>query len=326
MKKNPSHLRVGVVGAGTMGQHHVRVLSQTSGIIFAGLYDSDSSRAKEICLRHGCDSFRDLEELLERIDAVTIAAPTSLHWEIGGKCLERGIHTLMEKPLAHDLPSARSLVELARRAGAVLMVGHIERYNPAIGKMMEILRSEPEDIVSIEARRLSPFDGSRCLDVDVLHDLLIHDIDLALEIADSPITKVSAVGRPLFSQRIDVAHTTIEFENRTIAVFWTAKCSPKKTRSITVCTPSRYIEADTLAHSLTVYKARDMPKMASGVCLMGDIRREDIEVLYEEPLRREIDDFVRAVREGVPPTVDGERGLAALQALDMVTRSLEENR
>lgn len=324
MKTDRSNVRVGVVGVGTMGQHHVRVLSQMPGVVVSGLYDPDDARAQELCSRHGCNALKDLEELLDRSDAVTVAAPTSLHGEIGETCLNQGIHTLIEKPLAHNIHCAERLVELARRAGVVLMVGHIERYNPAIGKLLEILRSQPEAVISIEARRLNPFDGSRCLDVDVLYDLLIHDIDLALEIADSPIANVSVVGRPVFSQRTDTAHTTIEFENRTAAVFWTSKCSAKKTRSLTVATPSRCLEADTLANSLTVYTARELPGRVAGVCLMGDIQREEIQVPYEEPLRREINDFVRAIREGVKPAVDGERGLAALKALDLVARAMAE--
>ena len=325
MKTNKTNLQIGVVGVGTMGQHHVRILSQTPDVSLAGIYDPDFSRAEAIGGRYGCRSFRSLMELLERTDAVAIAAPTSLHWDIGETCLKRGIHTLMEKPLAHSLAYAEKLVDLASDVGVVLMVGHVERYNPAIGKMMEILHSKPEEIVSIDARRLSPFDGTRCLDVDVLHDLLIHDIDLALEIANSSIIEVSATGRPVFSQRLDMAHTRIQFANQTVAVFWTAKCSPRKVRIITVTTPSRYFEADTLSRSLTVYTAEDLPAMDSGVCVMGNIIREEIPVGDEEPLRLEIKDFVRAVLEGSPPTVDGERGLQALRVLELVARSIESN-
>ncbi|MDQ7782391.1 MAG: Gfo/Idh/MocA family oxidoreductase [Desulfomonilaceae bacterium] len=322
MTKRSEHPRIGVAGAGTMGQHHVRILSQYPGVHFTGLYDPDPERAAEVCGRHGCLSFPTLEELLENVDAMTVAAPTTWHAEIGTLCLERGIHVLMEKPLAHDVESAAGLLSLSRASGAVLMVGHIERYNPAIGKLMEMLRNVPEEIISIDARRLAPFDGSRCIDVDVLYDLLIHDIDLALEIADSDISRVSATGRPVYSSQNDTAHAVIEFRNRAVASFWTAKCLPTKVRTTTVATPGRYLVADTLSRSLTVYTADRVPTKGMDVCFMGDIRREEIAVPDDEPLRLEIEDFIRAIREGCTPIVDGERALRAMMALDLVARSI----
>jgi predicted dehydrogenase len=324
MKAIKKNLRVGVIGVGTMGQHHVRIISQTPDVILAGFHDPDPLRAQEICDRHGCECFATIDTLLAECDAATVAAPTSLHFEIGEKCLNRGIHVLMEKPLAHELEAAARLVNLSRKAGPVLMVGHVERYNPAVAKLIDLLHQEPEEIISIDARRLAPFDGSRCLDVDVLYDLLIHDIDLALEIADSSIRSVSAVGRPVFSQQTDVAYTRIEFEGRVTAVFSTAKCSPQKVRTITVTTPRRSLVADTLARTLTVYTAEELPATENNVCVMGNLRKEDVPVPDEEPLRRELEDFFRAIREGVQPLVGGERGLRALEALALVERSIAE--
>jgi predicted dehydrogenase len=322
MKAVQKKMRVGVVGVGTMGQHHVRIISQTSDVALAGFYDPDPLRAQEICGRHGCECFGTLEDLLDESDAVIVAAPTSMHFEIGEKCLNRGIHVLMEKPLAHELEAAARLVDLSHKTGLVLMVGHVERYNPAVGKLMDLLRCEPEEIISIDARRLAPFDGSRCIDVDVLYDLLIHDIDLALEIAGSSVLNVSAVGRPVFSQKTDVAHTRIEFKSQTTAVFSTAKCSPQKVRSITVTTPRRSLVADTLSRTLTVYKAEELRATESDVCIMGNIQKEDVSVPDEEPLRRELEDFFLAIREGRRPLVDGERGLRALEALALVEQSI----
>jgi len=321
---NEKLLRVGVAGVGTMGRHHVRLVGQSPGVALVGFYDPDPARADEICRLHGCPCFDTLSELIDRADALTVAAPTSLHAEIGSQCLEHGLHLMMEKPLAHDLDAAARLVELAQQAGVVLMVGHVERYNPAVAKLIEILRENREEIISIDARRLAPFDGSRCMDVDVLHDLLIHDIDLALEIADSPIKAVSAAGRAVFSSRLDMANVRIEFQNRVTAVFWTGKCSPRKVRSLTVTTPTRYLTADTLAHALTVYSAEQLPAMIDGVCFMGNIRQETIQVPEEEPLRREFDDFFRAIQQGSKPIVDGQRALRALKALTLVGRSISE--
>ena len=319
-----SDLRVGVIGVGTMGQHHARILCESAGTHMVGFYDPDPARSEQICERLGCGCFSSLDELLDRAEAVSVAAPTSLHLEIGEKCLQRGIHVLIEKPLAHDVPSATKLVELARKAGVTLMVGHVERYNPAIRKLMELLQEEPEEIISIDARRLAPFDGSRCMDVDVLYDLLIHDVDLALEIAGSSVRRVSGTGKPVFSQQTDVAHTRIEFANGTTAVFWTGKCSPRKVRSLTVTTPRRHLEADTLACTLTVCRAEQIPSATAGVCFMGEISSGSVPVDKEEPLRSEIEDFLRAVRYGLPPLVDGARAVRDMQALELIARSISQ--
>ncbi|MFH1115436.1 MAG: Gfo/Idh/MocA family oxidoreductase [Pseudomonadota bacterium] len=322
MKTDGPDLRIGVVGVGTMGQHHVRILSRLPGVKLTGLFDPNAERAEEISRRHDCPRVGSLEELLDDVDALTVAAPTTLHAHIGQLALERGIHVLMEKPLAHDVENAARLLAVSRESGAVLMVGHVERYNPAIVKLMEMVRAVSEEIISVDARRLMPFDGSRCLDVDVLYDLLIHDIDLALEIVDSDMERVWASGRPVFSSQYDVAHTAVEFRNRSVATFWTAKCTPTKVRLITVATAGRYLTADTLSRSLTQYTAEKVPGSCVGACAMGECRREEIDVPNEEPLQKEIDDFVESIREGRSPIVDGERGLKAMKALDLVAQSI----
>jgi predicted dehydrogenase len=207
----------------------------------------------------------------------------------------------------------------------VLMVGHVERYNPAIRSLMEQLGSAPSPIISIDCRRLTPFDGSRCIDVDVLYDLLIHDIDLVLEIAASPVLRVSAVGRPVFSHQTDVAHTRIDFTNGVSAVFWTGKCSARKVRTLAVSTPSRYLEADTLARSLTVWTAEQLPAMDDGVRLMGGITSESVAVPDEEPLRNELEDFVRSAKDGTRPLVHAERAVQAMKVLEMVRASIAKS-
>lgn len=322
MKSKRNHPRIGVVGAGHMGRHHVRIVSQAPDVILAGLYDTDPSVMSRLSTQYGCRAYESLDELLDDVDAVTVGAPTSEHVTIGEKCLKRGKHVMMEKPLADYPDGAARLVELAQKVGAILMVGHVERYNPVITKLLELLREDQEEIVSLDARRLTPFDGSRCLDVDVLYDLLIHDIDLALEIVDSPVARVSASGRPVFSSQIDVAHARIEFESGSVAVFWAGKCSPKKVRTLTVTTPSCYFEADTLCQSLSVYKAAELPSLEEGLCFMGEIEVTNIDIAADEPLRLELQDFFDAVRNGHPPLVDGSRALRGLNTLDLVAQSI----
>jgi len=324
MKKLQDNLRAGVIGVGSMGRHHVRLVSQTPGVTLVGFHEPDLERAKEYCSIYGCTAFETLDELLDHVDAVSIAAPTSLHHEIGQMCISRGVHLLVEKPLAHSFDAARRLVEVAAAAHVTLMVGHVERYNPAVQQLMAMLAQEPEEIVSIDTRRLAPFDGARCLDVDVLHDLLIHDVDLALEIAGSPVRRVSASGRSVFSQQIDVVHATLEFENKACAALCAGKCSAKRVRAIAITTPRRYFEVDTLCNSLTVHTADQVAAPDRTICLMGNIRREDALVPQHEPLRAELDDFFRSIKHASRPVVDGERALRGMETLELIKRSIEE--
>uniref|UniRef100_A0A7C4ARS6 Gfo/Idh/MocA family oxidoreductase n=1 Tax=Desulfomonile tiedjei TaxID=2358 RepID=A0A7C4ARS6_9BACT len=318
MESPRSNIQVGVVGVGSMGQHHARVLSEMPRVDFVGVYDPDHGRAAEICGRFGGRAFASLEDLLGHVEALTIAAPTTLHAELAIKCLEKNCHVLVEKPLAHSVRSAEALVEAANARGKTLMVGHIERYNPAVQALLEHLACVAEPVLAVDARRLSPFDGSRCLDVDVLHDLLVHDLDLALEIANSDIVQISAVGRSVFSDKLDMSHVRILFANKTWASFTTAKCSPKKTRSLTVCTPSRVLEADTIARSLVIHTAHELPDLRSRSCFMADIQSQNVAVEDKEPLQVELEDFVSAILDARPPIVDAARGLKVLKALEAI--------
>ncbi len=322
MKSPRTNIQVGVVGVGSMGQHHARVWSKMPRVDFVGVHDPDKERAAEICGRFGGRAFAKLEDMLDYVEAVTIAAPTTLHAELAAKCLEKDCHVLVEKPLAHSVRSAEELVEEAKARGKTLMVGHIERYNPAVQALLERLACVAEPVLAIDARRLSPFDGSRCLDVDVLHDLLVHDLDLALEIGNSDVVHISAVGRSVFSDKLDISHVRILFANETWATFTTAKCSPKKMRSLTVCTPSRLLEADMLSRSLVIHTAHELPAVGSRSCSMTDIERQNVAVEDKEPLRVELEDFVSAIVDARPPIVDGARGLKVLKALEAIAKVL----
>ena len=234
-----------------MGRNHARVLSQNENCDFIGIYDVDEARAAQICEKwYGCQGFGNLDSILNSIDAVVVAAPTFLHGDLGTECLNRGKHTLMEKPLAASVVEAESLVKLAEAKGVILMVGHIERYNPAISLMISNIKKNKEPVISFEARRLNPFDGTRCLDVDVLYDLLIHDVDLALEIADSEILNIISFGKEVYSNLVDDAHTLLRFKNGITAVFWTSKCSPRKIREIAVTTKTRFYQADSITRNV----------------------------------------------------------------------------
>lgn len=305
-----------------MGRNHARVLSQNEDCDFIGIYDVDEARAAQICEAYGCQGFGDLDSILNSVDAVVIAAPTFLHGVLGTECLNRGIHTLMEKPLAASLADAEGLVKLAETKGVILMVGHIERYNPAISLMINTIKKNKEPVVSFEARRLNPFDGTRCLDVDVLYDLLIHDVDLALEIADSEILNISAFGADVYSNLVDDAHTLLRFKNGITAVFWTSKCSPRKIREISVTTRTRFYQADTITRTLTIHTSRDANPVVGGICQMGDIEVEEILQAQKEPLAAEIEDFLRSIKTNSSPTANGRRALYSLVVLEQISKNL----
>jgi predicted dehydrogenase len=301
-----------------MGRHHIRILASLAAERFQGFFDANPRRSAEISQEFHAFGHPSLESLLDRVEAVVIAAPTSDHYELGMWCLDRGVHVMMEKPLAHGLEQAEALVAKAEQMGVILMAGHVERYNPAIRKLMELLAVERLPAVSAEARRLAPFDGSRCMDVDVLYDLLIHDVDLILEIFGSSPEWVCASGRPVFSSILDVVHAQAAFPGGGTAVLWAGKCSPLKARTLTAATPRLCVEADTLANTLKVWEAGELPDPGTGLCFMGAIECRDLPVPPEEPLRCELEDFLDAIGNGRTPIVSGRRALESLRVLDMI--------
>ncbi len=305
-----------------MGRHHARIAATSDFTQLTGIYDRDGARAAEIARPHGGRVFGSLEELMENSEAVVIAAPTQTHLEIGRTCLQRGLHILMEKPLAHSVEGARELVELADAKGLTLMVGHVERFNPATIKLMEVVAGLPEPIVSIHVRRLSPFDGGRCVDVDVFYDLMIHDVDLVLELAAAAPVSIHCFARTVLSDKYDVAHALMRFENGIMASIWTGKCSPTKTREIIVTTATSQYTADTLNGCLTRHTC-ETTQDACGVCFMGKAECDTVPLGAGEPLRIELEEFVHAVTNGRKPLVDGQRGLNALLTLDRIKAAVE---
>lgn len=326
MGKDWKDIRVGVIGVGAMGKNHVRVCADNLGRAFQGLYDPDPARSQDACKLHGCVSHENLDHLLEKCQAVVVAAPTELHWELGAKCLGRGIDVLMEKPLADNLANAEALVNLAQENNRILMVGHIERYNPAIWALMNESAKSEEPIVSMGTIRLAPFDGSRCMDMDVLYDLLIHDIDLVLEIASSPVKRVMSSGQSVFSGRIDNIQALVEFENSVSATLWAARCSPHKVREITVTSRSRLLKANTLNKTLISCEAPQIPDMDQGICSMGLGEDAMVPVMDKEPLQHELEDFLQAVHSRSQPVTNGQRALEAMKVLELISNSTEIGR
>ena len=304
-----SPLRMAVVGVGHLGRHHARLLAAMPGVTLVGVADANAARAAEIAAASGTTAFTDWRALRD-VDAVTVATPTESHLEVAEGLLARGVHVLVEKPLARSVAEADRAIAAARRHGRVLAVGHTERFNPAVAAARPLLHAPR----FIEAHRLGTF-PERSLDIDVVFDLMIHDLDLLLAIVGEPVVGVEAVGVPVLTPRIDIANVRLKFEGGCIANLTASRISRDRVRKIRFFQPQSYLSID--------YAAQEVEHWTVGPGPSGTpaITGGKLDVTRDEPLRRELEDFVDAVRSGRPPQVPGEQGRAALAlAADIVER------
>ncbi len=328
-------LRVAVVGAGHLGQHHARVYTEIEGVELVGVCDRDRARAEEVAARHGVPAWTAHATLFDRVDAVSVATPTESHLEIGRAFLERGIATLIEKPLASDAAQARTLCEVAKRSGALLQVGHIERFNPALVACRRYL-SDPR---FISCDRVSPF-SFRSSDIGVVMDLMIHDLDVVLSLIESPVERVEATGVPVLTRHEDIATARLVFACGASAQLTASRVSIKKLRKIRIFQPECYISLDYGAREGVVLRRR--PGFEPGAEVLSEIdpRGMDAEALQAlvfsrfidmeqlsmedaEPLRLELESFCDAVRSGRAPEVSGEDGLRAIEVAAEIRAALE---
>lgn len=295
-------LRVGVVGVGVMGSNHARVFTGLQGAKLVGVADSDRRQADFVARTLGCAAVDDAEALLNlNVDAVTIATPTHLHRDIALACIARGIHVMVEKPIASSVEEGREIIAAARRAGITLMVGHVERFNPAVETIKDALRGE--DILSIAITRVGPF-PPRMSNVGVVIDLAVHDIDLIRWFTDSEIVDVQPQLSSAVAEREDIALLQFRTASGVLAHINTNWLTPFKARSVTVATRGKYIMADLLTRQVTE---------CFGFQPDGSYSMRHLSVGHAEPLRSELLAFLRAVRDGVPPAVSGEEGVASLE-------------
>jgi predicted dehydrogenase len=295
-------LRVGVIGVGVMGSNHARVLAELPGVEFVGVADPDRIQAHSVAQALGCAEFSDFETLLDAgVEAVTIAAPTHVHQEIALACIARGVHVLVEKPIASTIEEGRAIVAAARRAGATLMVGHVERFNPAVQAIKDALRGE--DILSIAITRVGPF-PPRMSNVGVVIDLAVHDIDLIRWFTDSEIIEVQPQLSSAVAEREDIALLQFRTASGVLAHINTNWLTPFKARDVQVATRRKYVMADLLTRQVTE---------CFGFQPDGAYSMRHLPVGHAEPLRAEIAAFVAAVRSGTTPAVTGEEGVASLE-------------
>jgi predicted dehydrogenase len=303
-------LRVGVIGAGVMGGNHARVFSGLAGGKLVGIADTDRAVAENVARQLDCKAVTSVAELLDLgVEAVTIAAPTHLHHEIALDCIARGVHVLVEKPIASTTDEGHDIIAAAGRAGVTLMVGHVERFNPAVQAIKDAIRNE--DILSIGITRVGPF-PPRMSNVGVVIDLAVHDIDLIQWFTDSQIVEVQPQVSSFVAEREDIALLQFRTASGVLAHINTNWLTPFKARNVTVATRKKYIMGDLLTRQVTE---------CFGFQPDGSYSMRHLSVGYAEPLRSELAAFLQAVRTGTAPAVTGEQGV---ESLEIATRCLQK--
>jgi len=330
---------VAVIGTGSLGQHHARIYAEMAAagaVEFAGVFDSKPETTRAYAGKFNVRAFHSIEEAADHCDALNIVTPTTTHYEIAKRLLERGRHVLIEKPMTNDLGTAGELVRLAHEKHCLIQVGHIERFNPVF-KFLESVATAPR---FIESHRLSPF-PARSTDVGVVLDLMIHDLDIVLAFVKSPVVSVDAVGIPVLSKSEDIANARLKFANGCIANLTVSRVSTERMRKIRVFSggaqPS-YISLDYRAQEGFVFRlAHDgepesslLKKLlhAKDATIVSEfagkkITREPVPITKEEPLKLELKHFVDCVREQQKPLVDGESAMRALDLAFNITRQIE---
>ncbi|MGC8737635.1 MAG: Gfo/Idh/MocA family oxidoreductase [Candidatus Hydrogenedens sp.] len=308
MSKKNRKLRVGVIGFGYLGFHHVRIYSTLPDVELVGVVDISEERRLKAKTDFQVSVFSSIDEILkEPLDLVSVVTPTSTHANVAIPLLEAGVHVLVEKPISATVEEGKKMVSVAQKNNRILQVGHVERFNGAVRALFNLINNSR----FIECHRLSPFPG-RGTDVSVVHDLMIHDIDIILTLTRSSVISMDAVGVSVFSDSEDIANVRLRFQSGCVANLTASRVSMDRMRKIRIFSDSEYVSTDYSSQSLLVYRKKggDIPPNSNP---MKFIEITPIQVSNEEPLQAEIKAFVSAVRDGTPPEVSGEEGLRALE-------------
>ena len=334
-------IRIGVIGAGVMGERHCRVCANLPRVDLVGIADLNEARGQEVADRYETTYYRDYGQLLPRLDAVTIATTTESHFDLAKACLEQGLHVMVEKPITETIEQAQQLIQMAEERGLVLQVGHIERFNPAFLELKNV--TEGMHLIGVTMRRLSPFDLSNT-EVDVIRDLMIHDLDLAVDLLGSSIEGpalsrdfgelsravegLSAWGRSSSTTGIDHAVANLSFRGGPVVTLFASRVTEQKVRAVEVVAEGAYVEADLLNKSVLVHR-RTFPQYLDNHNITKYRQESIIERIHVpmfEPLMLELRHFVDCVRENRPSQVPGSDGLRALQLAETVANGVTAKR
>ena len=311
-----SVLRTAVVGVGYLGRFHAQKYAQLEGSQLVAVADANAESAARVAQELNVEAVTDYRQLFDRVDAISIAVPTPLHHAIACEALERGIHVLVEKPIATTIAEARQMVETARRRGCILQVGHLERFNPAIVAAVQRMTAPR----FVESHRLAPF-KQRGTDVSVVLDLMIHDIDLIQELVGEPIESIDAVGAQVFSGEIDIVNARIRFRGGCVANTTASRVSMKQERKIRIFQDDAYMSIDMQQKILTVIRKKDAAPVESP----AQVSIEEESFDQGDALRDEIAAFLKAVRTRTEPVVTGEDGLRALETATKITELVHKS-
>ena len=324
-------LRVGVVGIGHLGSLHTKMFAEMQSVKFIGIHDIDENKCKAVAEEFGVPAYSQYESLLEEVEAVSIATPTSTHYEIGQKALERGVHTFIEKPLTETVEEAEKLIELARGNKVKVQVGHIERFNPAL-LALEKYNLNP---MFIESNRLAPF-NPRGSDVLVVLDLMIHDIDIILSLVKSPVGKIDASGVAVVSNGADIANARIQFQNGCVANVTASRISQRKMRKMRLFQRDAYISIDFSEGSAEVFRlVNEEDQNVRATMMLGQIDAGAFKqnIIYEQPeikevnaLKYELELFVKAIQGDGEPVVTAEEGKRALEVAHEIMIKIQDQK
>ncbi|MGD1094934.1 MAG: Gfo/Idh/MocA family oxidoreductase [Bryobacteraceae bacterium] len=302
--------RIAVAGAGAFGRNHLRVIHESAHASLSGVFDIDPARAAQASTTYGCPVFSSLDELAAASDAAVVATPTVTHADIGRRLIQLGLDVLVEKPIAQDPLEGRALVDTAKSCGKILQVGHLERFNPAV-LALESIVVHP---LFFEVHRMSEF-SPRSLDVDVVLDLMIHDLDIVLSLTKSVPEEVRAAGISILSPKVDIANVRLQFPGGCIANLTASRVSTERVRKLRMFQPHEYISLDYSRQDAVRFRVR--PPM--------QIEFNPLPVHKDEPLRLELENFFDSVVTRQPPRVTGEQGLAALEVAQIILGKIEEH-
>jgi predicted dehydrogenase len=323
-------LKVGVIGTGHLGNLHTKMFYQIDNCELVGVYDSNYSTAKSTAEEYRVKAFKDIDEIINEVQAVSIAATTSAHYELAKKCLDKNIHVFVEKPITASIPEAEEIVEIAAKNNLNLQVGHIERFNPALISLEKYILKP----MFIQTDRLAQF-NPRGTDVAVVLDLMIHDIDIILSLVKSEVKNIEASGVAVVSDTLDIANARIEFENGAVANVTASRISQKKMRKMRIFQRDNYIALDFITGVSEVYRLIPVnEKVDSAFISFGEIGigEKKKRVVYEQPdikeinaLKYELELFVNSVLKKERPVVSGDDGLRALKVAEIILKKIEES-
>ncbi len=304
-------INFGVIGIGSLGYHHARILSHLKGVNLVGINDIDVERGIAVAEEFGVNFYKDLDELIEKCDALSVVTPTVSHFEVARKILLKGKHCFLEKPVTHSLETAYELARILNsKRGILLQVGHIERFNPSFLAVQPIIKK----VKYVETKRLSLF-SPRCTDVDVIFDLMIHDIDLILNIIQDEISEIKSIGIPILTDKIDIANVRLEFKGGAVANLSSSRVSSKKVREFRIFQEKNYISIDLLNKSAKIFTLVESPRKT--------VMSEKVNIVNREPLLLELESFVNSIETGKEVACSILDGIRALEVATKISNNIK---